>query len=266
MTKIYFHIARLFLGFVLVGSVLVRTFAPHLLAGVSFPPAAQDWLDVMASTRYLQILLYCTEFITGLALLVGIFVPLVVLILVPITFNIALFHVFLQPTVERMTQVALMLVAHALLAYDSRQSYTYLFRAVRIVRPGQKIGSLSVTLILQILLGLMFVLAGGAKLLIPARLSIGDFLIDGMKATGYLYPLLGATEFIAGLFLVTNYFLPLTLVGLAPVIVNIFFYHVFLAPGGLHVSLVFSAIYVALVMAHFHAYRPLLRLKAIIIE
>jgi putative oxidoreductase len=92
MTKIYFHVARVFLGSVLVGSVLVRTFAPHLLAGISFPPAAQDWLDVMESTRYLQTLLYVTEFMTGLALLIGIFVPLVVLILVPITLNIALFH------------------------------------------------------------------------------------------------------------------------------------------------------------------------------
>jgi putative oxidoreductase len=94
MTKIYFHVARIFLGSVLVGSVLVRTFAPHLFAGVSFPPLAQDWLDVMESTRYLQTLLYVTELMTGLALLIRIFVPLVVLILVPITVNIALFHIF----------------------------------------------------------------------------------------------------------------------------------------------------------------------------
>jgi hypothetical protein len=68
MTKIYVRVARIFLGIVLVGSVLVRTFAPHLLAGVSFPPVAQAWLDVMESTRYLQTLLYVTEFVTGLAL------------------------------------------------------------------------------------------------------------------------------------------------------------------------------------------------------
>jgi putative oxidoreductase len=130
MTKIHFQIARMFLGSVLVGAVLVRTFAPHLLAGVSFPPAAQDWLDFMESTRYLQTLLYVTEFMTGFALLIGFFVPLTVLILIPITINIALFHIFLQPTVERITQVALMLGAHALLAYDSRRSLTPLCSSV----------------------------------------------------------------------------------------------------------------------------------------
>jgi putative oxidoreductase len=260
MTKIYFQVARIFLGSILVGSVLVRIFAQHLLAGVSFPPAAKDWLDVMESTRYLQTLLYVTEFITGLALLIGIFVPLAVLILAPITLNIALFHIFLQPTVGRMMQVALMVGAHTLLAYHSRRSFTHFFRSANPVRAGWKIGSLNVRLTFQILLGLIFVLTGGAKLLIPDRLSVGDFLIEGMKATGYLYPLLGATEFITGLFLVTNYFVPLTLVALAPIIVNIFFYHAFLAAVGLPASLILSGIYVALVIAHSQAYCPLFKL------
>jgi putative oxidoreductase len=261
MTKIYFHVARIFLGTVLVGSVLVRTFAPHLLAGVSFPPAAQDWLNVMESTRYLQTLLYVTEFMTGLTLLIGIFVPLVVLILAPITLNIALFHIFLQPRAERIIQVILMLGAHALLAYHSRRSFTYLFCSASPACSSWKIGSLNVRLIIQIFLGLMFVLAGGAKLLVPDRLSVGDFLIDGMKATGYLYPLLGTTEFVAGLFLVTNHFVPLTLVILAPIMLNIFLYHVFLASVGLPVVFVFSGIYIALVISHFHAYRPLINFK-----
>jgi hypothetical protein len=112
----------------------------------------------------------------------------------------------------------------------------------------------------------MFVLAGGAKLLIPNRLSVGDFLIDGMKATDYLYPLLGTTEFIAGLFLATNHFVPLTLVVLAPIIVNIFCYHAFLVPVGLPVSFIFSGIYVVLVITHFYAYRPLLKLEANVSE
>jgi uncharacterized membrane protein YphA (DoxX/SURF4 family) len=261
MTKIYFHVARIFLGTVLIGSVLVRTFSPHLLVGVSFPPAAQDWLDVMESTRYLQALLYVTEFVTGLALLIGIFVPLVVLILVPITLNIALFHLFLQPTVERMIQVALMLGAHTLLAYHSRRSFTYLFCSDSPVCSSWKIGSLNVRLIMQIFLGLMLVLAGGAKLLIPDRLSVGDFLIDGMKATGYLYPLLGTTELVTGLFLATNYFVPLTLVVLAPIMLNIFLYHAFLASVGLPIAFVFSGTYIALVISHFHAYRPLMNFK-----
>jgi uncharacterized membrane protein YphA (DoxX/SURF4 family) len=261
MTKIYFHIARIFLGIVFVGSVLVRTFAPHLLAGVSFPPTAQAWLDVMESTRYLQALLYITEFVMGLALLIGIFVPLAVLILVPITLNIALFHIFLQPTVDRMTQVALMLGAHTILAYHSRRSLAPLFLPASRDRLNWKIKSFNVRLILQILLGLMFILAGGAKLLIPDRLSVGDFLIDGMKATGYLYPLLGTTELAIGFLLAANRFIPLTLVALAPIMLNIFFYHVFLDPSGLPVIFVVSGIFIFLVSSHFDAYRPLMNLK-----
>jgi uncharacterized membrane protein YphA (DoxX/SURF4 family) len=172
-----------------------------------------------------------------------------------------LFHIFLQPTVGRIIQVVLMLGAHTLLAYHSRRSLTHLVRPTLPDRSNWKIGSLDVQLILQILLGLMFVLAGGAKLLISERLSVGDFLIDGMKATGYLYPLLGATEFVTGLFLATNHFVPLTLVVLAPIMLNIFLYHVFLASGGLPVVFIFSGIYIALGISHFHAYRPLINFK-----
>lgn len=245
----------------LVGSVIVRTFAPHLLTGMSFPPAAQNWLDVMESTRYLQTLLYVSEFVTGLALLIGIFVPLVVLMLAPITLNIALFHIFLQPTVERMTLVVLMLSAYAVLAYCARRSLTHLFRSATFNRSYWKIKSLDIGLILQMLLGLMFMLAGSAKLLIPDRLSVGDFLIDGMKATGYLYPLLGMTELAIGFFLAANRFIPLTLVMTAPIVLNIFLYHLFLAPNGLPVISLFSGIYIALVVSYFDAYHPLLSVK-----
>jgi putative oxidoreductase len=262
MTKLYFHVARLFLGSVLVVSVLVRTFAPHLLAGVSFPPAAQAWLDVMESTRYLQTLLYITEFVAGLALLANIFVPLAVLVLAPITLNIALFHIFLQPTVERIAQVVLMLSAQAILAYYSRRSLTPLFRSATPIRSHWKIKSLNIGLVLQILLGLMFMLAGSAKLLIPDRLSVDNFLIDGMKATGYLYPLLGMTELVIGFFLAANRFIPLSLVLAAPIMLNIFLYHVFLAPGGLPVIFVFSGVYIALVVSCFDAYHPLVSVKS----
>jgi putative oxidoreductase len=258
MTKLYFHAARVFLGLVLVVAVLARTVASQLSAGVSFLPAAQAWLDVMASTGYLQTVLYVTEFVAGLALLFNFCIPLAVLVLAPITLNIALFHIFLQPTAGRMVQVVLMVGAHAVLAYYARRSLLPLFQPNSPARLNWKVGAFNIRLLIQIVLGAMFVVAGGAKLLIPARLSVGDALIDGMKATGYLYALLGITEAISGLFLAINRYVPLTLTVLAPIVLNIFLYHVFLAPMGLPVALILSSGYIAIVVFYAHYFRALL--------
>lgn len=57
---------------------------------------------------------------------------------------------------------------------------------------------------------------------------IGMNFISAMKDTGYLFFLLKGTEILCGSLLIMNLFVPLTLVVLAPVIVNIFLFEVFL--------------------------------------
>lgn len=98
-------------------------------------------------------------------------------------------------------------------------------------------------MIARILLGLLFFAAGLAGLLglaepppdLPERLQTFN---AGMMATGYFMTLLKATEFVCGLLLLSGFFVPLALVVLAPVVLNIFFVHAFMAPEGLPLAIV----------------------------
>ena len=50
------------------------------------------------------------------------------------------------------------------------------------------------------------------------------------KRTGYFWPVLKGCEVACGLCLLSGYFVPLALVVVAPVVVHIFLFHVFLSP------------------------------------
>ena len=255
--------ARAFLGVVLVGSVLARVFVPQLV-DPRFPPDGQAWLNVMQETGYLQAFVYATEFVVGILLLTGRFVPLALVVFAPVNLNIILFHVFLAPSPGRTVLILLLLAAHLLLVYRYRLAFGPLFRPVEPRWSGFTLGPINLRVALQVLLGLVLVVSGGAKLLIPGQLSVGDLLIDGMKATGYLYSVLGAVEIAVGLALLLGRFVPLASVVLAPVTLNIVSYHLFLGPAGLPIGLAGLPIGLALLAAHGAlatayppAYRPL---------
>lgn len=94
-------------------------------------------------------------------------------------------------------------------------------------------------LIARILLGLIFVGSGIAFFLTtppPLDGAMGDFF-KGMAATGYFFYLLKGTEIVCGLLLLSGMFVPLALVVLAPVILNIFLVHAFMAPQGVALAL-----------------------------
>jgi hypothetical protein len=77
-------------------------------------------------------------------------------------------------------------------------------------------------------------------------------------ASGYMMQLIGATLLISGLMLVTNRFVPLALVLLAPFLVNSVAFHVCLERSGLPMALVFTALELALAWHYRRAYAPLL--------
>jgi len=76
--------------------------------------------------------------------------------------------------------------------------------------------------------------------------------------TGYMFPLIKGTEAVAGALLLANRFVPLTLVILAPVIVNIFAFHAFLAPAELGLAAALVGIELYLAWTHRRAFAPLL--------
>ncbi|NOK17279.1 DoxX family protein [Corallococcus carmarthensis] len=83
-----------------------------------------------------------------------------------------------------------------------------------------------------------------------------------MKATGFLFWLVKGTETVAGLLLLSNRFVPLALALIAPVIVNIFLTHAFLAPSGLGLAVVLLAAELFLAWSYRAVYRPMLAMRA----
>jgi len=89
----------------------------------------------------------------------------------------------------------------------------------------------------------------------PALPQAAMPFLGGLMSAGYFFPLLKGTEVLAGILLLSNRFVPLALTILAPIIVNIAAFHIFLVPGPLMVAfLLASEIYLAWVYrAAFHA-------------
>ncbi|MGZ5441168.1 MAG: DoxX family protein [Thermoanaerobaculia bacterium] len=118
----------------------------------------------------------------------------------------------------------------------------------------------------RILLGFIFFASGvnGFLQLVapPAMQGKAATFMEGLVASGYVFPVLFATYIIAGGALLANRFVPLALVLLAPAIVNIFALHVLLAPHGLPMALGVVALEIFLAWRYREAYRPLFRAHA----
>ena len=66
----------------------------------------------------------------------------------------------------------------------------------------------------------------------PPLPEAGLKFIMGLVESGYMMPLVKGIEVVTGVALLAGIFVPLALLLLAPVVVNIFLFHAFLAPGG----------------------------------
>ncbi len=89
-----------------------------------------------------------------------------------------------------------------------------------------------------------------------------DFFI-GLAATGYMLPLLYMTQAAAGAMLLVGLFVPLALAMLAPIIINIMLFHIFLAPAGIPVALMLAAFEASLAWAYRDSFAPMLQAQAI---
>ena len=120
----------------------------------------------------------------------------------------------------------------------------------------------------RILLGLLFTVTGlnGFLNFLPqpaAPMPAGAVAFAGaMVKTGYLMPLLMATQLISGLLLLAGRFVPLALALLAPVVINIVAFHLFLAPAGLPLAGVVLVLEVYLAWAYRGAFLPMLSRRA----
>jgi len=85
-------------------------------------------------------------------------------------------------------------------------------------------------------------------------------------ASGYLFPLLKTTEVVAGLLLLSGRFVPLALAVLAPIVVNIVGFHLFLEPSGLPIPLAVLAAEIYLARTYRAAFAPMLRARTPLTE
>lgn len=118
-------------------------------------------------------------------------------------------------------------------------------------------------LIARFILGLVFFGAGLFGLIkgmqpppdLPDNMKT---FIAGMAATVYFFPFLKGLEMVCGILLLSGFYVPLALVVLAPIILNIFLVHAFLAPNGIILAIVLGIL--ELYLAFFAApYRDQIR-------
>jgi uncharacterized membrane protein YphA (DoxX/SURF4 family) len=116
----------------------------------------------------------------------------------------------------------------------------------------------------RILMGLMFVVFGLNGFLhfipqpkdpMPQRAM--DFA-GALMSTGYMMPLVMGTQLLVGVLLLLNRFVPLALALIAPIIVGIVTFHIFLAPSGMIIAGVVGVMELFLAWSYRSAFRPML--------
>ena len=112
----------------------------------------------------------------------------------------------------------------------------------------------------RILLGSIFLIFGLNGLLqftpMAAMPEGGIAFFGALAKTGYMLPVLFATQVVGGALLLAG-MVPLALLILAPIVVNIVAFHLFLAPGGLPLAIVVAAALLLLAYAHRQSFEAL---------
>ena len=118
-------------------------------------------------------------------------------------------------------------------------------------------------LVSRILLGLIFFVFGLNGFLnfipLPDVPETADLFLKGLGNAVYFFPLLKVAEILGGLALLMNRFVPLTLIILAPINLQIFLFHIFLAPGGLAMAMLMIVIHFLLAYHHRESYEELFK-------
>ena len=114
----------------------------------------------------------------------------------------------------------------------------------------------------RVLLGLLLISGGINNFLARNPVSNptpeGDWFLGVLQETGYLLHAVAITEILVGVLLLSGRFLPLALVLFAPIILNIFLFHVFLQLAGVETALLAAAFYAHLVYIHRHRFSSIL--------
>ena len=96
---------------------------------------------------------------------------------------------------------------------------------------------------------------------VSSKISVGARVVlpfaSGLASAAYFFPMLKALEIGAGLLLLWGRLVPFALVVLAPIVVHIAAFHLFLAPGGLGLVALIVAATLTVAWTHRASFRPL---------
>lgn len=122
----------------------------------------------------------------------------------------------------------------------------------------------------RVILGLFFLIFGANGLLMimtgsgfipmpPPKPEILEKMV-GFFNIGYLMPLVKSLQIVAGLLLLSGFFVNLALVILGPIILNIVCVHAFIDISGLPMALFITALYFVLLMFRWNDFKALLKI------
>ncbi|MCE9584454.1 MAG: DoxX family membrane protein [Planctomycetes bacterium] len=119
-------------------------------------------------------------------------------------------------------------------------------------------------IIARVLMGLLFTMTGlnGFLNFLPQpKEAMPEFAV-ALAKTGYMFPMIMGTQLLCGLLFLSGRFVPLALALLAPVVVNIVAFHLFLAQNGIAMAMVVLLLELYLAGAYRGAFKPMLAMNA----
>ena len=123
MNSKFTKVVRILLGIILLIFGLNKF---HPFIPLPQPPeAAADFMDSLVQTGYVLYVVAFFEVFIGIMLLIKKWVPFVILLLVPISLNILLFHLFLD--IPAIATAIVVVALNGIMIYKYRQKYKPLF-------------------------------------------------------------------------------------------------------------------------------------------
>lgn len=117
--KIAVIIVRLLMGLMFLFASVVVLF--KLMPQPDLTGNVKVFMEGMATSGYLMTLLKLTELLCSIAFISGFFVPLATVVIFPVTLNILMFHLFLEP--NGLLIAILLMIGNLFLAYYYRERY-----------------------------------------------------------------------------------------------------------------------------------------------
>ena len=118
-------------------------------------------------------------------------------------------------------------------------------------------------LVARIALGLILVIFGANKFFgfmpMPPMPKAAGSLMSAFGAAGYLFPMLAIVEIGVGVMLLTNRFVALSLLFLAPLSVNIILFHLALDPAGIGAGALVFLLNLFMLFAYKEKYNAVLK-------